>query len=508
MIIGMDPTGRHPTVAEIAAVERLHLSVVHPGPSLDREVEAPHTAELPHPGRWLNGGELVMTTGTMLGDDPEAWAVYVAELVGRGAVGLVLGLGSDAPYDSVPDFVRDLAVRHDLPLLTAPDETPFAAITRAVIAGRVESERVVLQESFTLQVKLTGIVARGGGIDDLAREWQASTGEGLIVLDRVLRVLGKNSGLDTDASAQIAEQVRHDPPELGSERRIEVDGDDIQITAFAGETTTRGYLARRDSGTTQARLSVSTLRSLLALEFERRWYLDEPERRRRAQAFNRLLALDDDARATALLKGVAVDGPRLWGVAVATASDTRAEVIVDDLAVVLGTPLLRQRDGVVECLTDSDPHRVLGEYALPEPVGVGTPVNPGSASLTLRQARAAMETSRKVGALITFVDGAAHDFLLHVADTAYLDSFADAVLGPIEATGNGAVLLETLHVWLAERRSLEACAVRMGVHRHTVRNRIHRITQVTGRDLDSVDAQTELWLALKARGFRDGNPTP
>lgn len=65
------------------------------------------------------------------------------------------------------------------------------------------------------------------------------------------------------------------------------------------------------------------------------------------------------------------------------------------------------------------------------------------------------------------------------------------------------MLLTTLHTWLIENRSIEACAVRLGVHRHTIRNRVLRLTQVTGRSLDSVDTQTELWLALKARGFRD-----
>ena len=32
---------------------------------------------------------------------------------------------------------------------------------------------------------------------------------------------------------------------------------------------------------------------------------------------------------------------------------------------------------------------------------------------------------------------------------------------------------------------------------------MQRIAQLTGHDLDGIDAQTELWLALKARGFRD-----
>ena len=56
---------------------------------------------------------------------------------------------------------------------------------------------------------------------------------------------------------------------------------------------------------------------------------------------------------------------------------------------------------------------------------------------------------------------------------------------------------------LSEGRSVEGCSERLGVHRHTVRNRIQRVTQLLGRSVESVDAQTELWLALKARGLRD-----
>jgi DNA-binding PucR family transcriptional regulator len=104
---------------------------------------------------------------------------------------------------------------------------------------------------------------------------------------------------------------------------------------------------------------------------------------------------------------------------------------------------------------------------------------------------------------VEYTDGRAHDFLLSIADPSYLSSFADAVLAPIDRAGNAGTLLETLHAWLAEGRSVAACSERLRVHRHTVRNRIQHITRLLGRDVDSVDAQTELWLALKARGLRD-----
>ncbi|MEV5006254.1 MULTISPECIES: PucR family transcriptional regulator ligand-binding domain-containing protein [unclassified Streptomyces] len=501
----MNHTAHLLTVAAVAGLEGLHLAVEHAGSRMDAVIAAPHAAELPLPGTWLQGGEIVMTSGALLGTEPEAWAGYIGELAQLGAAGLILGIGPRAPLREVPGFLVDLAREHDLPLLSAPATTTFPHITKSIIARQVEAERVTVQDSFALQVRLTRIVARGGTVDALLQEWQRSTGEHAGVFDRVGRLLGKNPGLPAAAAEAIATRVRANPPALGRCESVVVDGAPatMAVSPFAGETTVRGYLARCDGGLSMADLAVPTLLSLLALEFERRWFLDEPERRRRAQRLARLLTLDDDTRARAFLRGLGISASTLWGVVVEATSQTHAEVLLDDLAVVLGTPLLRVHEGLVEGLATQDPERLLQEYGVDAPVGVGTAVSPAGAARTLRQARAALETSKRIGSLVGFVDGAAHEFLLRVADNEYLTAFADAVLAPIDATANGDVLLETLHTWLAENRSVEACALRLGVHRHTIRNRVHRLTQITGRSLDNVDAQTEFWLALKARGFRD-----
>jgi len=137
------------------------------------------------------------------------------------------------------------------------------------------------------------------------------------------------------------------------------------------------------------------------------------------------------------------------------------------------------------------------------PLGVGVAVAPWHAARSMQQAGVALETSRRLGTPIEYVDGASHEFLIRAAPADYLESFADATLAPIESARGGAALLLTLHTWLVERRSVDATADRLNVHRHTVRNRLQRIAQLTGHDIEAIDAQTELWLALKARGFRD-----
>ena len=59
-------------------------------------------------------------------------------------------------------------------------------------------------------------------------------------------------------------------------------------------------------------------------------------------------------------------------------------------------------------------------------------------------------------------------------------------------------LLETLETWLATGGSATATAERLFVHPNTVRHRLRRIAERTGRDLDQPTALAELSTALHA----------
>ncbi len=50
-------------------------------------------------------------------------------------------------------------------------------------------------------------------------------------------------------------------------------------------------------------------------------------------------------------------------------------------------------------------------------------------------------------------------------------------------------MLEKVKAW-------DPAAPRLSLHRNTVRNRIDRVAQLTGRRLDDGDDRPELWLAL------------
>lgn len=367
-----------------------------------------------------------------------------------------------------------------------------------------DARQAALVRSLELQVDLTAIVARGGGVDRLLRGWQQQTGEPIAVFHRLGQPIGRSDAFSPALLEEVANRlVGANAPRLGEVLRIAEHG--LEVTPFAGNDVIRGFFARIPSGEEAPELAAPTMRSLLALEYERYWYLDEPARRLRTTHLNRVLALGDEGGVRALLRGIGVDFAGVRGLAIEARNATHAEVLLDDLVAVLGTPLIRQRDRLVECLVGTDPRRALAEYGLDAPVGVGTAVAPHHAARTMQQAGLALETSRRLGAPIEYLDGAAHEFLIRVAPPDYLESFAQATLSPIESVRVGESLLQTLYTWLVERRSVDATAERLDVHRHTVRNRLQRIAQLTGHDLEGIDAQTELWLALKARGIRDGN---
>jgi len=73
------------------------------------------------------------------------------------------------------------------------------------------------------------------------------------------------------------------------------------------------------------------------------------------------------------------------------------------------------------------------------------------------------------------------------------------VLGPIERAPNGASLLMSLNAFLASGTAVEEGSHRANVHRHTIRRHLHRIEELTARNLRDARDRNELWLAFQAR---------
>ncbi len=77
---------------------------------------------------------------------------------------------------------------------------------------------------------------------------------------------------------------------------------------------------------------------------------------------------------------------------------------------------------------------------------------------------------------------------------------ARSVLGPVLALPavECDVLLGTLRTWFAEDGATSVAAAKLPVHRNTVRYRLRRLEELTGRSLARPTGIAELHLALEA----------
>jgi purine catabolism regulator len=103
--------------------------------------------------------------------------------------------------------------------------------------------------------------------------------------------------------------------------------------------------------------------------------------------------------------------------------------------------------------------------------------------------------------IASFDDLGSYGLLLGLQDTLSLEVFYDSVLGKLRDYDeqNSSDLVKSLACFLEANGHWGEAAERLYVHRHTLRYRMKRVEEITGRDLSSSQDRMEFWLALKAK---------
>jgi PucR family transcriptional regulator, purine catabolism regulatory protein len=131
-----------------------------------------------------------------------------------------------------------------------------------------------------------------------------------------------------------------------------------------------------------------------------------------------------------------------------------------------------------------------------------------SLRLSFHEARCALEAARLRNnsgdapeAVASYRDLGAFQLLLSLQDDDALMSYCRGVLGPVEQGEGeyGDELLRSLDVFIENNGHWEKAAGALYCHRHTLRYRIRRVEQLTGRDFSSARDRIEFWLALRGR---------
>jgi PucR C-terminal helix-turn-helix domain/GGDEF-like domain len=119
---------------------------------------------------------------------------------------------------------------------------------------------------------------------------------------------------------------------------------------------------------------------------------------------------------------------------------------------------------------------------------------------------AAAPADGQVARVATVADLGSHRLLLARQEDAALEAISRGLLGPLldyDQRQHGD-LVASLRAFLEHNGNWEAAARDLAVHRHTLRYRIRRVAELTGRDLDRAGDRVEFWLALQAADVLEG----
>ncbi|MFL4903251.1 PucR family transcriptional regulator [Streptomyces sp. MMS24-I2-30] len=515
---------------------------------LGRTVRWVHAGEVPNIASLLKGGELLLTTGYGLGTRPAEQRAFVRTLADRGIAALVVELGPR--FDRLPVAVVDSARGAGLPLVQLHREVPFVTVTEEIHTEIVNGHYALLQRAEEVHRRCTQALLGGGGVPQVLEILAGFSGNPVFLETPDGRLLyAAGAGPEGADPLQVWEGLRGQhqdvPPPAGSVL-VDVPG------SGPGPGSVRARLVLLPVRSPLApvhRMAAERAAAVLAVVLMQARQEEELAARGRGDfltdlAEGRVSAEDAPAQARVLgfkpghspllpvvmrLAGTLAPGggtARSGGVESGGGWAVLARAVAEELAS-LGMPVLlgvRPVEGRVPLL--------LGLRSAAERPAVADRV---AAALRAGVERAGMHRpgARPPVVVVGAAGGwaSASDGLWHAAETAAaaqgladrpwydarrldidlllwrlrdhpdLAAFVDRAIGPVREHDSRAKppLLPTLETYLAHAGRKAETARELHLNRQTLYNRLARIGELLGTDLDDPQTVLALSLALRAR---------
>ncbi len=509
------------TVRDIVAIPGLPLRLLAGGERIDRPIRWVHVSELEDPTPWLKGGELILTTGLGIGSTPAKQRAYLKRLTDAGLTGLGFGLGFT--YDTTPRSLIKAASQAGFPLFEVPYPVPFIAITEAIFTRIVAEQYDTLQRAVDAEHVLTRAVMEGSGAEGVARSLADVTKGWVLLLDLHGLALASTGRAATTRAERVWEELRTRRPEGTSFSVTLVDrGHHVWVQPVGAQGRVEAFLAvgKPEQPSQFDHIVAGHALSLFAIELAKSRAVADAQRRLQGDFFDELsrgaLSAADAARGLARFgfdRSAQVVVISLEAAGTDIDPGALADTATDDRSRAGGGFLASAHDTGVHLLLPADPApdpaevmTSIGERIGAElRAGAGSSVGAEEVGRSLREARYALQVCRLEGwPQAGFADLGTYRLLLSMADPDALRAFADSMLAPLDAydRDHGGELLVSLEAFLTHNARWEAAAAQLFVHRHTLRYRMRKVEELTGRDLSSSFDRMEFWLALRARDLQ------
>jgi PucR family transcriptional regulator, purine catabolism regulatory protein len=507
-------------VSELAAALAPRVTLLAGVPGLGATVRWVHATDLADPSPYLKGGELVLTNGQWRHGRSDSRR-YVELLSTAQAAAIGYGLRKQGAH--TPSDLVDACERAGMPLLEIPHDMAFVEISELVATQYAEQSRRSLLRQMRRDEALLSSVTGGAGIDGTLAILARDHGLELMLVDRSGQTLGSTVPAATaPPAAALAAAVEG----VGEVVGRGVGAEPVTVFPVAAHGDVEALLVcfrsiadltveqRSAIGHELVFVGLELAQALATRELAERMVDELPEliaagEARAPELGRRLvsLGLDPAAPITAIALVPARPGD--------PAAARRTARIATRLMAARGISGIAPVDGqdvlVIAALAADGPGLAAELVAAAERegcavcAGVGSPTGAGARDVrrSLGQARLAADYARLRGGgqhVATHAEAGSYRVLLAGQDAGARLAFGRSVLGPVleqdrrRATG----LIDTLDAFLREGGHWQRVADELHLHVNTLRYRIGRVEQLTGRSLSSFEERVNFFIALEA----------
>ncbi|MFP5253542.1 MAG: helix-turn-helix domain-containing protein [Actinomycetes bacterium] len=387
-------------------------------------------------------------------------------------------------------------------------ETQLALTELEAASEELRAHTESVERAADAHDRLSRVVLRGGGVDDVVHEVREVLGGEVLVVDTAGQVLAATSG--TEPGEHDLETARRS---LQASRTV--DGPEVFATPVAAGDSQLGALVLRRPGRLEEGDRRTFERSALvtALLLLLRRSVAEAEARVRGELLEDLLGGADrdpeGLRERARLLGGDLNKPHVAVVGLITGDRARVGQAASYAAGLHGG-FAAVRDGhLVALLPEQQPQQAAGilseglRHVLNQPFTAG--ISGPAAGIedivaAYQQARRCLEALVALG---RHGEAATADDLgfvgLLLGGAGGVEDFVRAVVGPVldYDRRRGTQLVETLEAYFASGANLTRAAGDLHVHVNTVTQRLDRVTRILGAGWQQPERQLEVQLALR-----------
>lgn len=500
-----------PTLRHLCARVPDALVPLVPRPAPDLPLTAVHISELTDPTPYLDGGELLLTTGLTLPRRDDGCRRYVDRLVDAGLAGIALGLGP--VHHRAPAALERACRSAGLPLLVVPDEVPFLAVTRGFWEAVGEEHERLLYAALDADRRIVAAATSTDPVPAVVRALAEAVHGWAVLVDVHGAALQSWPPERAADAARLAPEIdRLRTAGARSAATFPLDDLDVVVHPVLADDAVVGYLAIVSSPPRRptARRAVLVALALLGSEAVRRRQAQSVDAVRRAAVAHLVDARQ--LRAGRLLAGaLGVEfPPTKVRVVVALGADGRGG---PEVLAALVDALARQRpEHANRWVGDTEPEAawIVVPGALPPPDGPSLAAD--MVGLGAESSRRSRVLVGPVGDIADVPTVRAH-LAARLADAsspstpgwlpaAAVDppGWARALLEPL-SRHHRADLVGAVAAYLRHRGHWEAASRELDVHRNTLRARIARAEALLGASLEDPDLASRVWLALRSSGL-------